>query len=108
MDSRSSSRSSSALRPLDEVEKPPALVLAQGPRLHEPNDVPHLRLVLLVVNLELVPPANVLAVRRVLDEALDRDHDRLLHRVAHDSSRQHLPLAALGGGFLLRHALTSP
>src|SRR4029078_10568264 len=79
-----------ALDALDEVEKPPAFVLAQRSRLHESDDVPHLGLVLLVVNLELVPAADVLAVGLVLDQTLDRKHDRLVHPVPPDPRRHRL------------------
>src|SRR6266853_1589885 len=101
-----SSPSPSALYALDEVEKPPAFVLAQGARLHESDRVPHLAFVLLVMDFEPVPTADVLAVGLVLHQTLDRDDDGLLHRVAHDLPGHHLPLAA-ARRFILRHALTS-
>src|SRR5262245_25064311 len=63
------------LGPLHELHETPALLLRQGPRLHEADDVPFLALVLLVVDLELAAPAHVAAVFRVLDQALDHDHD---------------------------------
>src|SRR5258705_5836500 len=102
-----SSPSPSALHALDEIEKPPAFVLAQGPCLHEADHVAHLAFVLLVVDFEPVPTAIVLAVGLVLHQSLDRDDDRLLHRVAHDLAGHHLPLTA-ARRFVLRHALTSP
>src|SRR6185503_2637649 len=101
------SPSSSALRAPDEIEEPPALLLAQGARLHEADHVAHLALVLLVVDLEPAPPADVLAVLRVLHQHLDRDDHRLLPGVAHDRSGHDLPPAA-GFGLLLDHALASP
>src|SRR2546427_2217214 len=103
----SSSATPSALHALDEIEKPPAFVLAQGARLHEADHVPHLAFVLLVVDLEPVPAPHVLPVGLVPHQALDRDDHGLLHGIAHDLPGHHLPLPA-AGRFLLRHALTSP
>src|SRR5690242_10845752 len=81
------------LRPLHELDGTPTLVLGQGPRLHEADDVPFLALVLLVVHLELAAPAHVTLVLGVLDQALDHDHDGLLHLVRHDLTDAHLAAA---------------
>src|SRR5512140_3431287 len=97
----------SALDARDEVEEAPTLVLAEGARLHESDDVSHVALVLFVVDLVLAPPADVLAVRSVLHEALDRHHGGLLHRRAHDHAGQQLAPAALFGGRRLAHAFFS-
>src|SRR6185295_13552316 len=95
---RSSLPARSAFHALDEIEKAPALVLAQRARLHEPDHVTHLALVLLVMDLESVPAADVLAVIRVLDEPLDLSHHRLLHRRADDRAGHHLAASSTGIG----------
>src|SRR5262249_40945613 len=77
-------RSSRSSRPLDELQEAPPLVLGQRSRLHEADHVAHATLVLLVVHLEFLPATDVTAVRRVLHQALDGHHDRLVHPVAHD------------------------
>src|SRR5262245_1654167 len=101
---------SGLLRPLHELDETPALLLRQGPGLHEADGVPFLALGLLVVNLEAAAPAHVALVLRVLDQALDHDHDRLVHLVRHDLADADLPPAALVGlldhGF--RHHAFSP
>src|SRR6185369_1059833 len=71
-----------SLGALHEFDEAPALVLGQGPGLHESNGVAHAAFVLLVVDLEPRPPPDVAAVRGMLDQALDRNHDRLVHTVA--------------------------
>src|SRR5437867_3997670 len=81
---------------LDDPHQPPALVLRHRPRLHEADDVADLALVGLVVHLELGPAPHVAAVSRVLHQALDRDHDRFLHPIAHHLADPDLPAIALG------------
>src|SRR5881296_443556 len=80
-----------SLRLLHHFHETPALVLRDRARLHEAHEIAHLALVLLVVDLELVPPANVTAVGGVLHQALDGDHDGLLHAVAHHPADPDLP-----------------
>src|SRR5258705_11358022 len=92
---RAAPGTSGLLRPLHELDETPALFLRQGPRLHEADGVPFLALVLLVVNLEPAAPAHVALVHRVLDQALDHDHDRLFHLVRHDLPDAHLAAAAV-------------
>src|SRR5580765_5367411 len=91
-----------SLRPFDDFHEPPALVLRDRARLHEAHEVADLALVLLVVDLELAPPANVTAVRRVLHQALDGNDDGLLHAVAHHPADPDLP--AIACRHRLRHA----
>src|SRR5258705_2444287 len=90
---RAAPGTSGLLRPLHELDETPALFLRQGPGLHEADGVPFLALVLLVVDLEPAPPPHVPPVHRVLDQALDHDHDRLLHLVRHDLADPKLPAA---------------
>src|SRR2546426_9796083 len=97
----------SAFDALDEVEKAPALVLAQRARFHEADHVPHLALVFLVMDLEATPATDVLAVVRILDEPLDLGHHGLLHGRADDRAGHHLPPAAILH-LVCRHALGSP
>src|SRR5262245_21577807 len=85
---------SPSLRPLQHFHETPALVLRDRACLHEAHQIAHLALVLLVVDLELGPPAHVAAVRRVLHQALDGDHDGLLHPVAHHTADPDLPTIA--------------
>src|SRR5262245_52920088 len=79
---------------LDELHEAPALVLGHGPGLHEADHVTDLALVLLVVDLELLPPPHVAAHRRVLDESLDGHDHRLVHAIAHHLAGADLPAAA--------------
>src|SRR5437899_2141893 len=79
---------------LDELHEAPALVLGHGPGLHEADDVADLALVLLVVDLELLPPPHVAAHGGVLNESLD-GHDRgLVHAIAHHLAGAELPAIA--------------
>src|SRR5262245_64686348 len=99
------------LGPLDELDETPALLLRQGSRLNEADDVPFLALVLLVVDLEAAAPAHVALVLGVLDQALDHDHDRLLHLVRHDLADAQLAapaLLGLGRRRLRRHHARPP
>src|SRR3989442_4133224 len=98
----------SAFDALDEVEKAPALVLAQRARLHEADHVPHLALAFLVVDLEPVPASHVLAVVQVLDEPLDLSDHRFLHGRADDRAGHHLAPPSIPLLILYRHALGSP
>src|SRR5256885_2623762 len=79
---------------LDELQESPALVLGHGPGLHEANHVTDLALVLLVVDLELLPPPHVAAHGGVLHEALDGHDDRLVHAIAHHLAGAGLPAIA--------------
>src|SRR5215510_3076711 len=79
---------------LDELHEAPALVLGHGPGLHEADHVTDLALVLLVVDLELLPPPHVAADRGVHDEPLDGDDHRLLHAIAHHLAGADLPAIA--------------
>src|SRR5512139_754625 len=84
-----------ALGPPHEVDEAPALVAGQAARLHEADHVAHPALVLLVVHLEAVAPADVLAVLLVPDQALDLHDGGLLHPRRDDRAGHHLALAAL-------------
>src|SRR5438093_52187 len=57
----------------DDAHQAPVLHLGQRPGLHDLDRVADLRLVLLVVDVTDRPPADVLAVARVLDQARDLD-----------------------------------
>src|SRR5688572_24786010 len=85
----------STLHALDEIDQAPALVLAEGPRLHEADDVPHLALVLLVVNLEPAAAPDVLPVFLVLHQTLDGHDHGFLHRVADDAAGHELASSPL-------------
>src|SRR6266568_3646493 len=61
----------------------PPLVLRQRPRLLDQNAVPDLAGVRLVVSLQPLRPRNDPLVARMAVDALDPDHPRLRHLVAH-------------------------
>src|SRR4051794_15500875 len=71
---------------LEDLQHAPALRGRQRPGLHDQHPVAHAALVLLVVDLELRGAPQDLAVQRVLDPVLDRDHDGLVHLVADDQA----------------------
>src|SRR5262249_13155510 len=79
---------------LDELHEAPALVLGQGPGLHEADHVTDLAFVLLVVDLELLPPPHVAAHGGVLNQALDGHDHRLFHAIAHHLAGAELPAIA--------------
>src|SRR5439155_1187145 len=74
---------------------PPVLRLRQRPGLDDPDDVAHLRLVLLVVRVELARAADDLFIARVGLDHLDLDDDRLVHRVRDDDAAALLTAARL-------------
>src|SRR5262245_6066894 len=79
---------------LDELHEAPALVLGHGPGLHEADHVADLALVLLVVDLELLPPPHVAAHGGVLNESLDGHDTGLVHAFVHHLPSSDLPAAA--------------
>src|SRR5512143_3460258 len=94
-------------RPLDQPQDPPPLLLAQGSGLHDLDAVPDPELVLLVVRLVGRPALRVFLVHGMQDDALDTDHDGLVHLVAHHRADLGLPDSpVVHRGFPLH--LTSP
>src|SRR3954454_4044717 len=71
---------------LEDLDDTPALGRRQRTGLHDQDPVADAAVVLLVVRLELRRTPQDLAVQRVLDPVLDRDHDRLVHLVADDEA----------------------
>src|SRR5690606_19543696 len=69
-------------RARDDFDHAPVLGLRNRGHFHQADDVAFLRGVLGVVGVQLGRTADVLAVQRVLDVALDQDGDRLVHLVA--------------------------
>src|SRR4051794_20727318 len=67
---------------LEDLDQPPPLGGRRRPGLHDLHAVTDAGDVLLVVHLELVRPADDLAVEGVLHTVLDLDDDGLLHLVA--------------------------
>src|SRR3954467_8198066 len=67
---------------LEDLDQPPPLGGRRRPGLHDLHTVTDAGDVLLVVHLELVRPADDLAVERVLHTVLDLDDDGLRHLVA--------------------------
>src|SRR4051812_1788649 len=68
---------------LEDLHQPPALGRRQRTGLHQPDAVPYAGGVVLIVCLDLVGPADHLAVERVLNPVLHGYHDRLVHLVRH-------------------------
>src|SRR5690606_7474042 len=88
-------------RARDDLDHAPVLGLRNRGHFHQADDVAFLRGVLGVVGVELGRTADVLAVQRVLDVALDQDGDRLVHLVAdHPSLDRVLLLFAVVHGRL--------
>src|SRR5262245_25512311 len=73
---------------LDHAHQRPRLVPRQRPAFRDRDRVARAALVLLVVREQLGRAAHVLAVGRVLDQALDRNRDGLVHLVADDRAGQ--------------------
>src|SRR6185369_3400482 len=71
---------------LQHTDDAPALGGRQRPGLHQEHPVADAARAFLVVRLDLLGPADRLAVERVLDPVLDGDDDRLLHLVADDQA----------------------
>src|SRR5437870_3206321 len=76
--------SSSSLGLLHDLDHPPPLGLRKGPRLHDPNGVPHPGAEGVVVGLEPGGPPDDLAVQRMTDLAGDPHDHGLLHGVGDD------------------------
>eukprot|EP01022_Parablepharisma_sp_SALTPOND_P023200 TRINITY_DN4827_c0_g1_i2.p1 TRINITY_DN4827_c0_g1~~TRINITY_DN4827_c0_g1_i2.p1 ORF type:complete len:927 (-),score=193.67 TRINITY_DN4827_c0_g1_i2:1921-4701(-) len=90
--------------PLQHFADAPALVTAQGAALADEHRVAHAAVVGLVVGHELGPPAHVLLVDGMLDQAFHQDHHRLVHLVA-----DHQPGQSLGvSPFLVGHGILLP
>src|SRR5262249_32121307 len=87
----------------------PVLRLAVRPALHDLHGVAVARLVLLVVYVADRPPADVLAVARVLDQTRDLDATGLVHLVTgHDADGRAPRPALLAALLLLGHFLSAP
>src|SRR5437870_2378391 len=66
----------------DHAQQTPRLAARQGTARSDRHGVAFLALVVLVMRQQLRGAANVLAVRRMLDQALDLDRDGLVHLIA--------------------------
>src|ERR1700686_5146980 len=82
------------LRLLHDFEHSPALLLGDGARLGDADQVADATLVLLVVDLELRAPLDGLAVQAVSLGRADLDDDRLVHLVGDHRAEPDLALAA--------------
>src|SRR6202171_1673082 len=83
------------LRLLDDLEQAPALLLGDGARFSDADQVADSALVLLVVDLELGAVSHGLAVEAVRLGRADLDDDRLVHLVGDHGAEADLALAAL-------------
>src|SRR5918995_1366534 len=90
----------------EDLDDAPPLRRREWTGLHQEHAVAGDGGVLLVVGLELVGPADDLAVQRVLEAVLDGHDDRLVHLVADDEALSDLPEPPVvrHGLFLLGHA----
>src|SRR6202165_1479674 len=79
---------------LHDLEQAPALLLGDGARLSDADQVAHAALVLLVVDLELRPLLDRLLVEPVRLGRAVLDDDRLVHLVRDHRAQADLPLAA--------------
>src|SRR6059036_608828 len=92
---------------LHDLEHPPALLLGEGARLGDADEVANAALVLLVVDLEARPLADGLAVQAVGLGRPDLDDDGLVHLVGDDGAEADLAPAAdlrRGGGCVAHSA----
>src|SRR6058998_3354403 len=92
---------------LHDLEHSPALLLGEGARLGDADEVAHAALVLLVVDLEARPLADGLAVQAVGLGRPDLDDDGLVHLVGDDGAEADLAPAAdlrRGGGCVAHSA----
>src|SRR6266536_5544733 len=80
---------------LDDLGQAPVLRLRQRARLDDPDNVTHVRAVLLVVRMELRRAADHLLVLGMRADRLDLHDDRLIHRVGHDDATPLLAAAAI-------------
>src|SRR5688572_1665364 len=93
-------------RALDNLDDLPRLALADRTALDDRHRVAFAASLLLVVRHDLRGAANELAVHGMLDEALDRDGNALVHLVAHDAAhRPTAGFARLRLGLLRAHPL---
>src|SRR5690554_6502958 len=91
------------LRPLEDLDEPPALLLRQRPGLHHPDAVAGPQLVVLVVRVEPAGPDHRLLVERVRLAGRDLHDRRLVHRGRDDQALPDLAGPALGGGSGVGH-----
>src|SRR5258706_11101108 len=101
---------------LHDFQQAPALLLGDGARLGDADQVADAALVLFVVDLELRAPLDGLAVQAVRLGRADLDDDRLVHLVGDHRSEPDLALAAgnfrrhrlfRGGGCCIGHVVSS-
>src|SRR5579859_6882993 len=92
--SRVSCWTNSLLRLFHDLEQAPALLLGDGARLGDADEVADAGLVLLVVHLEPGPLLHRLAVQPVGLGRADLDDDRLVHLVGDHGAQADLALAA--------------
>src|SRR6056297_1193449 len=71
---------------LDDFHHLPALVLRERTALGNTNGIAFVAVVCFIVRMHLARTANVLAVQRVLDQALQAHGDRLVHLVADNAT----------------------
>src|SRR5262249_51242791 len=81
-------------RLLNDAAHPPTLVLAERSGLGDQNAIADAAAVLLIVRFVFGAALHVLLVLRMLDHALDHDHDGLVHLVADHDAFSHFHSAA--------------
>src|SRR5215468_7013360 len=86
-------------RLLHDAAHPPALVLAEWAGLGNQDAITDAAAVVLIVRFVFGAALHVLLVLRMLDHALDDDHDGLVHLVAHHDAFPHFHSAAHGRSY---------
>jgi hypothetical protein len=73
--------------PFKDFPDTPPFLFAQGTGFDQQDLISDMAFILFVVGLHLRPLPNIFLIYRVTDEAIDHDHDRLIHFVARHYAR---------------------
>src|SRR5690606_39616186 len=95
------------LRPLQDLDQPPALLLRQGAGLDDADAIAGAQLVVLVVRVEPARADHRHLVERVRLAGGHDDDGGLVHRCRGDDALADLACRPLGGGGLCHHAFSS-
>src|SRR6185312_687065 len=93
---------------LDDSHDTPGFAARQRPARRDLHQITIVGLALLVVSQQLRRTADELAVRRVLDQALDLHGDGLLHLRADDTARERAGAFGFRGALLFAHDFLPP
>jgi hypothetical protein len=81
--------------PFKDFPDTPPFLFAQGTGFDQQDLISDMALILFVVGLHLRPLPDIFLIDRVTDEAIDHDHDRLIHFIARDDARERFAFASL-------------